>query len=72
MKEVKIHYGALADPIEEQLNDQGFTLGEKGGFIEKLHNAYSLCMFHLFTDAQRNSILKKLHKVVMKNIKPVM
>lgn len=71
MSEVKINYGALSAPIEEQLNNQGYTLGDNKDFIDKLYNAYLMCMFHLFTDSQRNSILKKLHKKVMDNIKPL-
>lgn len=71
MSEVKINYGALASPIEEQLNEQGYTLGEKVEFIEKLYKAYIMCMFHLFTDSQRDSILKKLHNKIMDNIKPI-
>jgi hypothetical protein len=68
-KEVKINYGALADPIEQQLNEQGLTLGDKQGFIEKLSHSLTMCKFHLLTDSQHESCLKKLHKAVMKNIK---
>ena len=28
-KEVTFHYGALSDPLEQQANAQGFTLGDK-------------------------------------------
>jgi hypothetical protein len=71
LKEVKINYGALSGSLEEQLNAQGFTLGDKQGFTEKLYNAYLMSMFHLLTDSQSNSALKKLHKIVMKNIKSI-
>jgi hypothetical protein len=71
MSEVKIQYGSLAEPIEKQLNDQGFTLGDKLDFIEKLQKSLTMCMFHLLTDTQYNGCLKKLHKKVMDNIKPL-
>ena len=70
-KEIEIGYGALCEPIEEQLNKQGFTLGKEGEFIEKLHDAYLMLVFHLLTDSQQDSILKKLHKKVMSKIKPI-
>lgn len=70
-KEISIHYGALADPIEDQLNKQGFTLGEKKELIEKLVHALTMCLFHLLTDSQYNSCLKKLHKKVMDSIRPL-
>jgi outer membrane lipopolysaccharide assembly protein LptE/RlpB len=68
-KEIKLSYGALSDPLETQLNQQGFTLADKQEFIHKLHNSLSMCMFHLLTDSQYQSSLKKLHKKVMDNIK---
>jgi len=70
-KEVGIGYGALCEPIEDQLNKQGFTLGKERELIEKLHNAYLMLIFHLLTDSQQDSILKKLHKKVMSKIKPI-
>ncbi|QJI52371.1 hypothetical protein [Psychrobacillus phage Perkons] len=66
---VQIQYGALADSLEQQLNTQGFTLGEKQEFIEKLQYSLTYCMFHLLTDAQYQSCLKKFHKKVMSSIK---
>lgn len=69
--EIKLHYGALADPLEEQLNKQGATLGEKQDFIEKLQNGLIMCRFHLLTDSQYKSCLKKFHKKVMDSIEPL-
>jgi hypothetical protein len=68
---VKINYGALADKIEVQLNEQGFTLGDKQEHIHKLHHAFLMCMFHLLTDKQVDSAKKKLHKRVMDIITPL-
>lgn len=66
---VKIEYGALSDPLEEQLNRQGFTLGKELDHIVRLQHALTMCMFHLMTDAQYKSCLKKFHKKVMKDVK---
>jgi len=70
-REVRIGYGALCEPIEDQLNKQGFTLGKEWELIEKLHDAYMMLMFHLLTESQKDSIVKKLHKKIMGNIKPI-
>ena len=69
--EVGLHYGALSDPLEEQLNKQGFTLGGKRDFIEKLQHGLTMCQFHLLSEAQYSSCLKKFHKKVIKSIKPL-
>lgn len=70
-KTITINYGALGDSIEKQLNDQGFTLSDKKEFIEKLHHSLTMCCFHLLTDSQINSCQMKLHKKIMKLIKPL-
>ena len=70
-KEIGISYGALYGSIEDQLNKQGFTLGKEREFMEKLHNAYLMLAFHLLTDSQQDSILKKLHRKVISKIKPI-
>ncbi len=69
--QVNLQYGALADPLEDQLNKQGLTLSEKREFIEKLQHALTMCRFHLLTDSQHTACLNKFHKKVMKEIKPL-
>lgn len=69
--EVGLHYGALAEPLEEQLNRQGFTLGENREFIDELWNGLCMCKLHLLTNTQYDSCLKKFHKQVMNSIKPL-
>jgi hypothetical protein len=68
---ITISYGALGDKIEVQLNEQGLTLGDKAELIHKLHHSLTMCMFHLLTPSQHQVALKKLHKKVMENIKPI-
>lgn len=70
-KMIKINYGALADKIESQLNQQGFTLGDKVEHIHKLHHSFLMCMFHLLTDKQVESAKNKLHKRTMELISPL-
>lgn len=70
-KRIEIQYGALAKPLEEQLNEQGFTLGEKRDFIEKLQHSLRFCQFHLLSDSQYQSCLKKMHKKIMECAEPI-
>lgn len=69
--QIGMHYGALADPIEQQLNRQGFTLGEKEPFINKLQEGLTICMFHILTESQYSSANNKMHKLVVKHAKPL-
>lgn len=70
-KTIQILYGALGDPIEKQLNDQGFTLGDKKELIVILQHSLTMCRFHLMTDTQYNACLKKFHKKVMDSAIPL-
>lgn len=69
--QVTIQYGALSKPIEDQLNEQKLTLGNKQELIEKLEHSLTMCRFHLMTDSQYNACLKKLHKKVMEYTHPM-
>ena len=74
MKEtmIGISYGLLFDPIEEQLNKQGYTLGKEAEKYEESRKAIFQLMFNdIATGSQSNSMFKKLHNKVMKNIKPL-
>lgn len=68
--EVIFHYGALADSLEEQANAQGFTLGNDAERLQKLNDAVLMCWFHnLCTDSQKDSMINKLQKQVLKSLK---
>ena len=72
MAQIGINYGALSDPIEEQLNEQGFTLGEKAEFVEKM--VYRLILNHvhgILTDSVYDRALQRLHKHIISQIKPM-
>lgn len=68
-KMLKVNYGALAPELEKQLNEQGFTLGEKADLMEKLK--YSLLMLHIhgvLTDSQERIARERLHKKVVTQV----
>jgi hypothetical protein len=70
-KSVSFGYGILTEPLEKQANDQGYTLGDKADFLDKLKTSANMCGFHLATEAQVSSMFTKLHKKVMKELKPL-
>lgn len=70
--EVGFHYGALCEPLEVQANKQGFTLGDKKETIEELNHAMLMCWIHgLATDSQKDAMMKKMQKKVVKALKPL-
>ena len=70
-KNLEMHYGALFK-IEEQLNEQGFTLGENEETLEKAHFSINYLFIHrLLTDSEKNRCLDRLHKKVLKALKEV-
>lgn len=69
---VGFHYGALCDPLEKQANDQGFTLGDDKEYLEDLERCMLMCWFHgLVTDSQKDEMMKKMQKKVVKALKPL-
>ena len=68
---VGFSYGVLYDSLEQQANKQGYTLGEDADTFEKIRKAINMCMFHVATDSQVSTMTKKLHKKVIKALKPI-
>ncbi|ENH96708.1 hypothetical protein J416_09429 [Gracilibacillus halophilus YIM-C55.5] len=68
---INVDYSPLAEPIENQMNKQGFTLGDNKTRIHKLDKSLKMCMFHLMTDSEHKKFMKKLHKKVMESIEPL-
>lgn len=68
---VSCEYGVLGDTLEEQARQQGYTLGDKADIYERVRKAINMCMFHVATDSQVQAMFGKLHKKVMKSIKPL-
>lgn len=72
MNNVGFNYGALADDLEKQANDQGYTLGDKADTMQKL--ADGLVINHIWdmlTDSAYDKALQKLQKMVVKHLKPI-
>ena len=69
--EVGFSYGCLSPTLEEQANKQGFTLPKAEDF-ERSREAITWLMFHnVLTDSQKSSAFQRLHKQVVKKLKPV-
>ena len=70
--QINFIYGALSDPLEEQANKQGVTLGDKAELFEKMAYGLVLNMIHsTLTDSQYEKALQKLHNQVIKEVKPI-
>lgn len=68
--DIKLHFGAFAEPFEKQLNEQGFTLGDMAGKYEKTNHAITQLMFsNILTDSQVYKCQEKLSKQIFKQAK---
>lgn len=67
-KQIGFSYGAFAESLEEQANKQGYTLGKDAEKYEKIRNAINMCGFHVATESQIDSMLKKLQKKVVDSL----
>jgi hypothetical protein len=72
MKEVGFYHGALSDSYEKQANKQGYTLGDKAKWVQKV--GFGLVCAHIhgcITDGEYDKILRRFQqKVLLKNLKP--
>lgn len=64
-------YGMLGDPLEEQANKQGFTLGNKAELYDRVRESINMCKFHVATESQTTAMFNKLHKKVINALKPL-
>lgn len=68
---LSIEFGALSEPIAEQLKKQGISIPqERSDILEKI--AYSLVFLHLhgiITDSARDNSCRKLIKKIVASIK---
>ena len=66
IKEVMFNYGDILKTIEEQANKQGYTLGDRAQSLEDSKNNW------IFLGArERESMIKRLNKAVMRSLKPL-
>lgn len=63
---IEFMYGVLCDPLENQAQKQGYTLGKEVEKLEKIRGAINMCGFHVATQSQVDSMFKKLQKQVVK------
>lgn len=71
-KQVEFRYGALSDSLEEQAKKQGFTLGNNAERLQAICNAMIMCWIHgLVTDSQKDMMMKKMQKMVIKDLKQI-
>lgn len=69
-KSIEFHYGALNDSLEKQANNQGYTLGDKAGQLEKyVGEIIDLWINNILTDKEKDKSIERLHKKIIKSIK---
>lgn len=68
---VSFGYGVFNDELEKQANKQGYTFGEEAEVLDKIRKAINMCGFHVATESQAKSMFDKLHKRVIKSLKPL-
>ena len=67
MSELKISFGAMSPPIEQQLNDIGYTLGKSAPKFERAADSIVFLWIHGYlTNSACDSARKKLIKEVAK------
>ena len=71
MKEINLNHGLFSDTYEEQLNTQGYTLGDKAEWVEKI--GYGLKAAYTqgcISDSQFKAIIERFsERVIVKNLK---
>lgn len=67
-----IHFGALSESVEEQLKEQGYTLGDSASYINDAarYGTY-LYVYGFVTDAEFRKINSRIMKHIKKNVKVV-
>lgn len=70
--EIIFRFGALSDKLELQANEQGFTMGAYEETAEHLKSSILTLKFHnILTDTEIDRSFKKLHKQILKHLKPI-
>jgi hypothetical protein len=71
--DIEFRHGALADTYEKQANKQGFTLGDRAEWIQRV--GFGLVCAHIhgcITDAEYDKILQRFQKkILVKNLKRI-
>ena len=71
--DIEFRHGALSDTYEKQANKQGFTLGDRAEWIQRV--GFGLVCAHIhgcITDAEYDKILQRfMKKILIKNLKKI-
>lgn len=68
---IGIHFGPLADPIEKQLNEQGFTLNGDEEYQQSVDAINLLWLDNIITSTEKNKMCDRLFKRICKSAKPL-
>ena len=69
---IGFNYGVLNDSLEQQANEIGYTLGDYKDTAEKLRFSLNMVAIHsVLTDSETNRAFDRLHKMVLKKLKPL-
>lgn len=71
MNNLRFGYGPMMPKLEEQANEQGYTLGNKGEQLESIKFAINMVGFHVATETQVNQMFAKLNKKVLAALKEI-
>lgn len=67
---IKLQHGIYPYTYEQQARDQGYTLGKKSEYYERMRNAFNtLRMNDFLTESQSDAICKKLQKRIVVDMK---
>ena len=73
MTSIVFYHGAFSNTYEEQANMQGYTLGDKADFVQKV--GFGIVAAHIhgcITDSEYDKILRRFQtKIISKNLKKV-
>ena len=68
MDTIIFHFGALSDSIEEQVNRQGFTYGDKSNYVQSIVDGMiSLWIENCITDKEYDKIIERVKKKILIN-----
>ena len=69
--ELTFRYGPGCKLLEQQANEQGYTLAESADHLQQLGNALSMLLANrILNNNQYGTALRRLHKQVMLSIRP--
>lgn len=68
--EIRFYHGICGESYEKQANAQGFTLGEKADFFEKIRHACNFLGINGYlTSSQADSVCRKIQNNLVKELK---